>query len=181
MVALSIEVNGRTVRTFGIVHYIVGVRCWGEDYTSIPVFDAHINITAGCGEPTPASRGFIDNFQSAEEGSTITYSCSPGLVPRTLMSAVCTNMTWRPDPATFQCREPLPGELGKYDIVGDFRWRKRSLICEKYDFCWENFCRLLTFATPKDATPQNFTEKTFTNSHNTAKFAKVFSLKSLPL
>ena len=24
---LSIEVNGRTVRTFGIVRYIVGVRC----------------------------------------------------------------------------------------------------------------------------------------------------------
>ena len=24
---LSIEVNGRTVRTFGIVSYIVGVRC----------------------------------------------------------------------------------------------------------------------------------------------------------
>ena len=26
---LSVEVNGRTVWTFGIVHYIVGVRCWG--------------------------------------------------------------------------------------------------------------------------------------------------------
>jgi len=26
---LSIEVNGRTVGTFGIVRYIVGVRFWG--------------------------------------------------------------------------------------------------------------------------------------------------------
>ena len=63
-------------------------------------------ISAGCREPTPPSRGSINNFQSAAEGATITYSCSPGLVPRTQMSAVCTNMAWRPDPATLQCREP---------------------------------------------------------------------------
>ena len=72
------------------------------------------NTTAGCMEPIPPSRGSIDNFQSAAEGATITYSCSSGLVPRTQMSAVCTNMTWRPDPATLECREPLPGELGRY-------------------------------------------------------------------
>ena len=72
------------------------------------------NTTAGCVEPTPSSRGSIDNFQSAAEGTTITYSCSPGLVPRTRMSAVCINMTWRPDPATLECREPLLEELGKY-------------------------------------------------------------------
>ena len=64
------------------------------------------SLTAGCMEPTPPSRGSIDNFQSAAEGATITYSCSPGLVPRSQMSAVCTNMAWRPDPATLQCREP---------------------------------------------------------------------------
>ena len=34
---------------------------------------------------------------------------------------------------------------------------------------------------PKDATPQNFTEETFTNSNKTSKFAKVFYLKSFPL
>ena len=71
------------------------------------------NTTGGCMEPIPPSRGSIGNFQSAAEGATITYSCSPGLVPRTQMSAVCTNMAWRPDPATLQCREPLPGELGR--------------------------------------------------------------------
>ena len=59
-----------------------------------------------CIEPIPPSRGSTDNFQSAAEGATITYSCSPGLVPRTQMSAVCTNMAWRPDPATLQCKEP---------------------------------------------------------------------------
>ena len=74
----------------------------------------HLKITVGCMQPTPPSRGSIDNFQSAAEGATITYSCSPGLVPRTQMSAVCTNMIWRPDPATLQCEEPLPGEIGEY-------------------------------------------------------------------
>jgi len=45
----------------------------------------------------------------------------------------------------------------------------------------ENFHGLLAFATPKDTMAQNFEAKTFTNSHKTAKFAKVFSLKSFPL
>ena len=54
-------------------------------------------------------------------------------------------------------------------------------IGEKYNFRGENFRRLLTFAAPKDATPPNFVEKTFTNGHKTAKFAKVFSLESFPL
>ena len=50
---------------------------------------------------------------------------------------------------------------------------KLSQIGVKYDFHGENFRKLLTFPTPKDATPPNFTEKTFTNSHKTAKFTKV--------
>jgi len=33
----------------------------------------------------------------------------------------------------------------------------------------------------KDTMPQNFAEKTFTNSHKTAKFVKVFSLESFLL
>ena len=50
-------------------------------------------------------------------------------------------------------------------------------IGEKYDFCGENFRRLLAFAVPKDATPPNFVEKTFANGHKTTKFTKVFSSK----
>ena len=45
----------------------------------------------------------------------------------------------------------------------------------------KKFCGLLAFAAPKDTMPQNFAEKTFTNSHTTTKFAKVFSLESFPL
>ena len=46
------------------------------------------------------------------------------------------------------------------------------------DFCGENFHGLLGFAAPKDATLPNFVEKTFANSHKTAK---VFSLEIFPL
>ena len=38
-------------------------------------------------------------------------------------------------------------------------------------------CGLLAFAMPKDATPPNFTEKSFANSPKTAKFAKGSPLK----
>ena len=66
-----------------------------------------------------------------------------------------------------------------YCIAENFQGRKLSRIGEKYNFREENFCGLLAFASPpKDATPQNFTEKTFTNSHKTTKFVKVFSLES---
>ena len=93
-----------------VMFYIL--ECWPQ-LCSEPAGILHY-----VGSPFPhASRGSIDNFQSAAEGATITYSCSPGLVPRSQMSAVCTNMTWRPDPATLQCREPFPGELGRCIIM----------------------------------------------------------------
>ena len=39
----------------------------------------------------------------------------------------------------------------------------------------------LPIVPPKDVTPPNFMEKTFVNSNKTSKFAKVFSLESVPL
>ena len=54
-----------------------------------------------------------------------------------------------------------------YHIVGNSWGRKLSRIGEKYDFHGENFHRLLAFTVPKDATPPNFTEKTFANIHKT--------------
>ena len=67
----------------------------------------------------------------------------------------------------------------KYRIAGSFFWgRKLSWIGEEDNFHREKFHGLLVFAMPKDATPPSFTEKTFTNSHKTAKFAKVFSFGS---
>ena len=58
---------------------------------------------------------------------------------------------------------------------------REKTFLEKYDFYEENFCGLLAFTAPMDATPPNFTDKTFTNTHKTAKFMKVFSLESFPL
>ena len=75
----------------------------------------------------------------------------------------------------------------KYDLhstVSGKISREKSFVNindEKYGFHRENFRILLTFAVPKDATPPNFAEKTFVNSHKTAKFTKVFSLESFPL
>ena len=54
-------------------------------------------------------------------------------------------------------------------------------IGEKYDFAEKNFRGLLAFAVLTDATPPNFTETTFADSHKTAKFTKVFSLESFLL
>ena len=68
-----------------------------------------------------------------------------------------------------------------YRIAGNFWGRKLTRIGEKYDFRWENVRRLLAFATPKDATHPNFTEKTFANSHKAMKFMTVFSPESFLL
>ena len=111
------QVDWASGRTNLYVHYEVctylELEGMGPEMSFSTVYTQHYFTSAGCMELIPPSRGSIDNFQSAAEGATITYSCSSGLVPRTQISAVCTNMAWRPDPATLQCREPLPGELGR--------------------------------------------------------------------
>ena len=80
------------------------------------------------------------------------------------------------------------GEMGKGNFLSYVSLRnyvpysgKLSRIGEKYDFRGENFYGLLASAAPKDATPPNFTEKTFANRHKTMKFTQVFSLESFPL
>ena len=66
-----------------------------------------------------------------------------------------------------------------YRIAGNFRGRELPQIGEIYDFRGENFCgknfhELLACVVLKDATPQNFAQNTFANSHKTVKFVKVF-------
>ena len=48
-------------------------------------------------------------------------------------------------------------------------------------FSQKKLSRIAAFAAQKDAMPPNFAEKTFANSHKTAKFTKLFSLESFPL
>ena len=63
---------------------------------------------------------------------------------------------------------------------GKLSREKTSRIGEKYDFRGENFHGLLAFAVPKDATLPNFTEKTVTNSHKTAKIRKSLFPRKFP-
>ena len=61
-----------------------------------------------------------------------------------------------------------------YRIARNFRGKKLSQIGGKYDFFQEHFRGLLAFATPKDASPLNFMEKTFakaTKPQNLWKFS----------
>jgi len=56
-----------------------------------------------CG-PLPAPRnGSLENFTSTTEGSVVSYSCDPGLVPEGRMSAVCTGNGWSPNPSDLNC------------------------------------------------------------------------------
>ena len=65
------------------------------------------------------------------------------------------------------------GEIKIIPYSVKLQGRKHLQIGEKYDFRRENFHGLLACAMPKDAMPPNFVEKTFANSHKTAKFAKI--------
>ena len=58
--------------------------------------------------------------------------------------------------------------------------RKFHELVENKTFTDKTFAYCL-LVPPKDATPSNFTEKTFTNSQQNLEFAKVSSLKSFPL
>ena len=73
---------------------------------------------------------------------------------------------------------PMEQWVSIYRIAENFQRRKCLRIG---DFYREKFHRLLTFATSEDTTPQNFTEKAFTNSHKTMKFTNIFSFESFPL
>ena len=80
------------------------------------------SYAAGCGDPNPPIGGFIEGFDSAVEGATIHYSCRPGLVPRAQMRAACANMSWSPDPATLECKEPSPGKVKTDCNAGKLWW-----------------------------------------------------------
>ena len=60
-----------------------------------------------CRDSVPKVVGFDDDFVPVE-GSTITFSCPPGLVLNGSNSATCTgNGEWEPDPRGLICRGKL--------------------------------------------------------------------------
>ena len=65
--------------------------------------------SAGCGDPSPPVNGSIVEFVCVVVGSQILYSCDPGhgFLPEGLRTSMCSsNMSWHPNPADFQCRNP---------------------------------------------------------------------------
>ena len=70
--------------------------------------------------------------------------------------------------------------LALYRIVGNFRGRKLSRIGENTIFAEKTFADCSLLQCQRTPHP-NFAEKTFTFSHETAKFVNVFSLESFPL
>ena len=68
-----------------------------------------------------------------------------------------------------------------YCIAVNFRGRKLSRIHRKWEFHGENFHGLLETKHKWVRHAQNFVEKAFADGSRTSKFAKVFSLESLPL
>ena len=71
--------------------------------------------------------------------------------------------------------------LASWDIPYSGKLRELVKTVIFHEENGENFHRLLPFAMPVGATPPNFAEKTFTNSHRNVKFVEVFSLESFPL
>ena len=72
-------------------------------------------LSVGCGPPTPPPRGSLGDLTSSQEGTVVTFQCSPGLVPSQEMISVCAaNGNWTPDPAELVCREP--GSYGSKHI-----------------------------------------------------------------
>ena len=59
---------------------------------------------------------------------------------------------------------------------GKLLWEKTFAKWWKKNFAEKTFADYLLMP-PKDATPPNFMEKNFANSHKTMKFVKVFSSK----
>ena len=83
-----------------------------------------------------------------------------------VLHATTCNFVHRPTVCVSMCFSKAMESwmLGNHPHVADSRTAG--------NFHGQNLCGLLTFAMPKDATPPNFTEKTFT---------KVFSFESFPL
>ena len=71
---------------------------------------------AGCSMPTAPTGGSVGHFESATEGSEITYHCPPGYLLSGPSTATCTsNLTWVPNSSEVNCTKTLlPGGTTMY-------------------------------------------------------------------
>ncbi len=61
---------------------------------------------AGCGLPPSPTNGYVDDFESSEEGAELVYECNPGLLPTGRNISTCIAGDWVPDPAALLCSCP---------------------------------------------------------------------------
>ncbi len=65
---------------------------------------------AGCGLPPSPTNGYVDDFESSEEGAELVYECNPGLLPTGRSISTCIAGDWAPDPAALLCSCPGQGQ-----------------------------------------------------------------------
>ena len=58
----------------------------------------------GCSTSIEPGNGSISRYSSREEGATLTFHCTNGYIPETLMMSTCQNGSWTPDPAGLSCQ-----------------------------------------------------------------------------
>ncbi len=66
---------------------------------------------AGCGLPPNPTNGYVDDFESSEEGAELVYECNPGLLPTGRNTSTCIAGVWAPDPAALLCS--CPGQFAR--------------------------------------------------------------------
>jgi len=84
--------------------------------TDVHSYYVHFLTTfqAGCSVPTAPTGGSVGQFESAAEGSEITYHCPPGYLLIGPSTANCTsNLTWVPNSSEVNCTL-LPGGTTVY-------------------------------------------------------------------
>ena len=63
-----------------------------------------VNIFLGCGTPDVASGVVIEPFDNTQFDATIIFHCEEGLIPDTIIEAVCGSTGfWNPNPANHLC------------------------------------------------------------------------------
>ena len=88
-----------------------------------------------CGPPTPPRNGSLENYTDSTEGSVVSYSCDPGLVPEGRMTALCTGNRWSPNPADLYCTLGMFGswyKLNSIVICASNACQPSSFVCHKY-------------------------------------------------
>ena len=86
------------------------------EYVSIIIYQYNIIVTLDCGTPNISSGIAIEPFSSTMFNATIVFHCEEGLIPDTVIEAVCGSTgVWSQNPANHLCVNGKPS-LNKYVV-----------------------------------------------------------------